>query len=284
MDDDKLYIEISNKNMYICNRNIDMTDLEKLITNKNLNTLSILPTQSAYYTKEKLHMDFYCEIITKLLSLVISNEIPLYTLELPFLDDGAIIFLQYLNVHTLVILDFTIGHYTKEKLYEYLFQNDIKRINYLCDNDNNDNNLIINELSGKFNKIEWGCYFFNKDITQLKEIDILNYIVQCNKKQFNVNIKLGELAKLSNGILDFDGVILPENSFGIITKWFVDNINVYDVFWNTIKKKDYLVCYEVDKQYKIICNDVIKYINKKYPNSRITQANCVCSKNEWNVI
>lgn len=283
MDDDKLYIEVSDRKLFVSDIAIDVISLERMIQNKNLQVLSILPTSSQLDKPDSnicKHVDFYCDIIRKLLSLAISNQIRLNTIELPFLTDDIIIFLRYLHVDTLVILDFTCIDYTQDKLYEYLSEGSIKKISYLCDNDNCDNNLIVNELAKTFNAIKWGCYFVKQDDTSIEELDIFNYIVPFNGKKFNVKIKLGELVSINSNVLEFEK--LPPNSCGVITKWFVNKTNVYDICWNTVKNKDYLICHNTDKKCKMICNDVIKYINKKYPKSGITQANNICTIEEWN--
>lgn len=285
---DMLSIEIHEEKVYIDDEFIELDNLESKINEipNPLTKLSILPR---YYDVQlndvKSYFIFYERVINKVLCLFINNQIIIKRLEVPYLNNDMINFLDYLCVESLVLLDFTIGQYDDAKFYNFLEKGSIKNIYYECNNDNNDNNRIINNISIKFPNIIWGCYFRGSKLesqfrNNVKELNILNYIISYNGFQYNVRIKLGDMTNIKNDMLVFKA--LTKNSTGTISEWFVNNKKMYEILWNTYELKDFLVYYDTTKVFNLVCNEVVCYINKKYPQSGLTQANVICSQTEWN--
>lgn len=285
---DALYVEINERKKYVNGIIVDFDDLNNIIEKNSdtLITLSILPLiRDNNLVDVKENFDYYENIITNLLASIVGNSTMIRRLEVPFLSNIVINYLTHLNVESLVLLDFSIGTYEYTKLINLLETKEIKKICYLCDNNNNENNRIVNDLSSKFPEIGWGCYFYEgkkkiQKFNTVHEIDILNYRVLYNSDHYLVKILLGNMARLRNNILEFDG--LPLNSIGEISKWIINGDIIYTIYWNTHENKDFLVCHEVEKKYKIICNEVIKYINNKYLDSGLTQVNTMCNEKDWN--
>jgi hypothetical protein len=98
--------------------------------------ISILP-EFGGTSDVKLNLKYYDDIINKVLSIVVLNQISMKSFEIPLISDQILNYLEYFDIESLVVLDFFICEHDSDKLNEILSKSKINKISYLCDNSNN---------------------------------------------------------------------------------------------------------------------------------------------------
>lgn len=313
--DNELCVEISNNILYVNGSLVEHDNFDKTIIdntydhqksdNKKIFTLSVLPRIIDKDKKKydigmvKNNLDLFNNIIFRTLILCNQN---VESIIIPFLNNDIIGLLFLFKIKELIIFDFSLSKFDNEQFSILLLRSNITDVGYMCGIPLSDNDRIVNQLALQFPTIHWFpyCFYFqevqeaiavkklsdqhNSEPIQkkylIKQINLLAYSIEYKGKKYNIEIILGNLVNIKNSVI-FLPQNLPEKSRGIISKWFIDGLNVYDICWNTFDYTKSLVCYYVSKKSKILCNEVMQYINEEHEQSKLTSIDNVYSIEEW---